>query len=74
MESINVAGILQEAGDAESRACTRSQVLIMIGRVVENFLTSQNQTYWKITNTKHGKGKKLQNVHNLLSPVFQIMT
>ena len=22
----------------------------------------------------HGEGKKLQNVHNLLSPVFQIMT
>ena len=26
MESINVAGVLQEAGDADSRACTRSQV------------------------------------------------
>ena len=26
MESINVAGVLQEAGDADSRAHTRSQV------------------------------------------------
>ena len=26
MESINVAGVLQEAGDADSSACTRSQV------------------------------------------------
>ena len=26
MESINVAGVLQEAGDADSRAGTRSQV------------------------------------------------
>ena len=26
MDSINVAGVLQEAGDADSRACTRSQV------------------------------------------------
>ena len=37
-------------------------------------LTSQNWTYWKITNTKREKGKKLQNVHNLLQPGFQIMT
>ena len=48
--------------------------LMMIGHVVEHFLTSQNWTYWKITNTKHEKGKKLQNVHNLLPPRFQIMT
>ena len=47
---------------------------MMIGRVEEHFLTSQNWTYWKITNTKHGKGKTLQNVHNLLPPGFQIMT
>ena len=26
LESMNVAGVLQEAGDADSRACTRSQV------------------------------------------------
>ena len=26
MKSINVASVLQEAGDADSRACTRSQV------------------------------------------------
>ena len=48
--------------------------LMMIGHVVEHFLTSQNWTYRKITNTKHEKDKKLQNVHNSLPPGFQIMT
>ena len=47
---------------------------MMIGHVADHFLTSQNWKYWKITNTKHDKGKKLQNVHNLLPPGFQIMT
>ena len=28
MESMNVAGVLQEAGDADWRACTRSQVTV----------------------------------------------
>ena len=28
MESMDVAGVLQEAGDADSRAPTRSQVLV----------------------------------------------
>ena len=28
MESMDVAGVLQEAGDADSRACTRSQILV----------------------------------------------
>ena len=28
MESINMAGVLQEAGDADPRAHTRSQVLV----------------------------------------------
>ena len=28
MESTDVAGVLQEAGDADARACTRSQVWI----------------------------------------------
>ena len=49
-------------------------IVIMIGHVAVDFLTSQNWTYWKITNTKHEKGKKLQNVHNLHQPGFQIMT
>ena len=26
MESVGVAGVLEEAGDADSRACTKSQV------------------------------------------------
>ena len=26
IESVDVAGVLQEVGDADSRACTRSQV------------------------------------------------
>ena len=30
MESVNVAGVLQEAGDADSRARTRSQVYVEI--------------------------------------------
>ena len=58
----------------EKQLGSLGRLLMMIGRVVEHFLTSQNRTYWKITNTKHEKGKKLQNVHNLLPSGFQIMT
>ena len=53
---MNVAGVLQEAGDADSKARTRCQVLIMIGHVVEHFLTSQSQAFWKIMEkVKNGK-------------------
>ena len=43
MKSINVAGVLQEAGDADSRARTRSQVL------VEYFIIHYTSTFIRLS-------------------------
>ena len=43
MESINVAGVLQEAGDADSRARTRSQVQ------VEYFIIPYTSTFIRLS-------------------------
>ena len=43
MESINVAGVLQEAGDADSRAHTRSQVW------VEYFIIPYTSTFIRLS-------------------------
>ena len=43
MKSINVAGVLQEGGDAESRACTRSQAW------VEYFIIPYTSTFIRLS-------------------------